>query len=207
MHIRRNLQIFILGLAICLAFGCNKKADDNKTAQPQQNNAQTQDPEEAARIAARAEKVKAQVEKLRKEGKILAPRVDLRFNVVNTNERISFDDATRSWEYKRAPISRCYQEVLLFDETVKGEMSFKLARGTDEKIEVSAFKTTIADPDFSDCIKRALNTWRLPEQAAIEASITLNSRPAPTAEEIRKIYQPNSNPGNPPHEDHAGHQH
>lgn len=206
MHIKRNLRIFILGLAACLALGCNKKADDNKAAQTQQNNAQTQDPEENARIAARAEKVKAQVEKLRKEGKILAPRVDLRFNVVNTNERISFDDATRSWEYKRAPISRCYQEVLLFDETVKGEMSFKLARGTDEKIEVSAFKTTIADPDFSDCVKRALNTWRLPEQATIEASITLSSRPAPTAEEIRQTYKPRANT-NEPHEEHAGHQH
>lgn len=206
------MTYFVAGLMACIAFGCNKPASDKPasgTSVSDNSNVQAEDSEIAARRAAREEKVRAQAEKLRKEGRMLAPRVDIQFNVTQTNERISFDDAMRSWEYKKGTMSRCYKEVLMFNEAAKGTISVKLSRGTDAKILVSNFSTTMNDPDFDDCVKQVFATWRLPEQAEIEAHLTLSARPAPTPEEIRQIYGTGGNSvGHHNHDHgHAGHQH
>ena len=194
----RYTRYFIFGLLTCLAVGCNKPTVDSKPSeQSDKPEVQSLSPEEMAKREARVQKLNEQAKKLREEGKILGPRVDIQFEVVQT-EGISQDDAQRSFAFKKATLSRCYQELLMFDETVKGEISVKLSRGTDQKIEVADLTTTIKDPDFLDCAKQGFEAWRLPEQAKIEARLTFTSRPAPTAEEIRAIH------GNPKH---AGHDH
>ncbi len=192
-------RYIVFGLMACLACSCNKPETASPEATAEVKKAQkapTQSPEEAAKLAERNKKLQAQTEKLRNEGHLIAPRVDINFNVVGTNEKISFDDAHRSWEFKKNAITRCYHEVLLFNMEAKGDVSVKLARGTDANIQISEYKTSFTDPDFDDCMHRAFRAWRLPENAEISAQLTFASRPAPTADEIRQMF------GSPDHHEH-----
>ena len=182
--------IIVLVLLLVGAWGCQIKTDsqnDNQSQTVKPNNQPSQSPEETAAEIARHERDRAQAKKLAEEGQFLPPRVSLKLEVVDHNDKVSLNDAELSYEFVKNAIRACYMRVLAFDPKAEGDIAISLESAGNSTSNCTIKKTSITAEDFESCVTKACHHWPLPEGATLDIRMQFSSSPAPTVDEIRKI--------------------
>ncbi|MBO4349711.1 MAG: hypothetical protein J6A01_02040 [Proteobacteria bacterium] len=178
-------------LLLAGAYGCQVKPAAPQADNPPQavkpDNQPSQSPEEIAAEKARHERDRAQAKKLADEGQILPPRVSVKLEILDHNDKVSLNDAELSYEFVKNAIRACYMRVLAFDSNAEGDITISLTSAENKTSNCTIKKTSITAEDFESCVTKACQHWPLPEGATLDIQMQFSSSPAPTVEEIRKI--------------------
>lgn len=193
------------------AYGCQVKPTDP----PTDNSSQTvkpdsqpgQSPEEIAAEKARHERDRAQAKKLAEEGQLLPPRVSVKLEILDHNDKVSLNDAELSYEFVKNGIRACYMRVLAFDKNAEGDITIALESAENRTSKCTIQKTSITAEDFESCVTKACQHWPLPEGATLNIHMQFSSSPAPTVEEIRKINHQLEHGGEEHDHEHHGEEH
>ena len=180
----RIVFICLLGLGL---LGCNGQ----KPAQPAPVN-EMPEPAAAAEAAVpqkltEAEIAKRQeiIEKMRKEGRIVQPLINIQLQVLD-NHQISNEDVERSFLFRKAAITRCYSIELAMSGVFAGKASFRLKHVEDSgKPEVSEFSTDLPN-EMASCVMAATERWPVPNGADFKVALEFSAIER-TVEDIQKL--------------------
>ena len=198
-------------LFIGLTFGCQaKQAAPNPDSSSTISEAKISEakkpapeksPEEILAEKARLERDKAQAKKLAEEGQLLPPRVTVKLNVIDYNDKIALSDVDHSYEFVKAGIRGCYMRVLAFDLKAEGNLTLALEGAENHTSKCTVQDSSIHAEDFESCVQKACVHWPIPQGATLKVKMEFSSTPAPTVEEIREINHKLE------HDGHEGHDH
>lgn len=181
------MVLFFTGMMALVMFSaCH--ANNNAEPSPQPDNKLTAAELNAEIIKKRNETVdRAVVEELQKRDN-LPPIGSSHMEVVSTNDRISIEDAERSYLFRKSAIEHCYLIALARDESAKGFVGLTMKRDSGtEKAVLDKMETDIKTEKFEECVTNAVDRWPLPEGAQITVKIHFSSKPAPSVEELQKL--------------------
>ncbi len=183
-----NIRILpLLALLLFVLPGCQPsapKADAGSDAKPAQEQAKPETPQIDQE---KLERDKAQAQKLIVGGQVLPPVVDVSFNAESVNERLTMEDADRSFMFSQTAVRLCYKNILGYHPDAKGTVTATI-RHDESGIKIESFSNSIDVDGFESCIREALSHWRLPDGAQMSFSLDFSSKPGPTLEEFRELH-------------------
>lgn len=186
-------RIAVAGLSLMMAFavGCGKTTDEGEKA----NSVRAKVHEEGLKQnealkkmdSVTPEKLEEMKEKLKAEGRIVPPRPTVQFNIKDTNERLSFADAQRSYQYTKGAIKRCYMNAIVADEHAAGVVELTLRRSADEHdTQIVRYSSSSMPEGFETCMRDMAKRWPLPVDAVMSIELKLSSVKPPSIEELRR---------------------
>ena len=121
-----------------------------------------------------------------------APRITDRVQVTSVSDNMSARDAQRSYLYGKPEIRLCYTNAYVGNNALVLDSNVRISLDGGGKVTAVVFEPAIEDQDFARCMDDAVKKFRFPrprdeKPATIDLSMTLTSRPAMTAEEIRGL--------------------
>lgn len=202
-------KILFASLLLWGLTGCHSKpAEPAPAPEPAPQVKPEPSAEEQAAEKERAKRDMEQAKKLAKSGQVLPPRDSIAMEIVAHNDKISFDDANRAYEFIKSGIRMCYMRVLAYDLTAKGSSTLDLSVGSGRTVEATVSESDIHAEDFESCLQKASHNWLAPEGAKVTLKLTFTSDPPPTVEEFRQMIDsadPNDHDGHA--HGHEGHDH
>ena len=168
----------LLGLALA---GCHAPQKDEpapqqpKTVQKTELKSQSMTEEEIAHS-------KEVIEKMRKEGRLIPPASYVEAEVLDTN-KISQDDAERSFLFRKPAIHHCYMNALAENGVFNGKYTLRLKNTGTPNPEVSEVETDVPE-SMAKCVATAVERWPVPDGADFKVSLVFTARER-TIDELR----------------------
>ncbi len=172
----------LLGLAL---MGCNaqKQSAPEPTEVSQQS--QINKPNDSLKLSEDEIKQRKEIiEKLRREGRIVAPLTHIQLQVLDAHQ-ISQDDVERSYLFRKSAFERCYKNALAAsDGEFSGKATFRLKNVSGaEAPEVSELSTDLPK-EMETCLVNSTTRWPVPSGADFKVQFEFSATPR-TVDDIK----------------------
>ena len=171
-------KILLPSIMFCVLTGCQAKpaapAPDSDSAPAAQAKPQLSQEEQAA-DKARFERDIAQAEKLAKSGQFLPPKIDIKLDIVDHNDKISSDEVNLSYEFVKAAINACYTRALAYDLSTKGTVILDVTGNSDRTSQCNVKESDTHSEEFDSCVLKACHRWPAPKDAKFQAKFVFSS--------------------------------
>ena len=196
-------KIWYLIILGCGILGCNAQ---KPAEQPPAENTQQQvvhQPLEVHKLSEDELKRRNEIiEKMRREGRIVAPITKMQLSVLDASN-ISEDDIRRSFLYRESSFDLCYKNTIAYSgKEFPGKAIFRLKRTAGSKSpEISELSTDLPK-DMEDCLVESMARWPVFEGSEFKVQIDFTATPRTVDDVIKALPQ-----GEDEHDHHHGHNH
>ena len=180
MH--KILFLIVLG---CGILGCNAQKPAEQASEQNTQNQVEKAPLEVHKLNdVELKRRNEVVDRMRREGKIIPPLIDLRLSVLDASN-VSDVDVQRSFLFRRSSFELCYLNAIAYSgNEFSGKAIFRLKRNAGTKTpEVSELSTDLPK-EMEECLVKNMDRWPVSEGSEFKVQIDFTAT-ARTFEEFK----------------------